>query len=236
MLGDRQSKMIRAFDLFNDNFEPTHPFYGVAFPGTYIVDGNGIVLSKYFEDDHRERNTAANMVVRTFGDAGIPRTEVETPHLRLRYFASDETVYPGSIALLTVEVELKPGMHVYAPGVKGYKPIAWTSTPSAGWLARPVNYPPSHMLHIPVIDETVPVYENRFQMTRDLLVGLPEETHGIVQYGSAFHVADVFQYQACDSKICYAPQKINLDWTFTLADHDRRRAPEQFRKPPAVIK
>ena len=228
--------MIRAFGIFNDNFEPTHPFYGVPFPGTYITDAKGIVLSKYFEEDHRERNTASNMVVRTFGAAGIQHTEVETPHLRLRYFASDKVVYPGSIALLTVEIELKPGMHVYAPGVKGYKPIAWTAPESPGWLARPVIYPASHILHIPVIDETVPVYEGRFQMSRDLLIGLPEETRKVVHDGSTLRVQDVFQYQACDSRICYAPQKLNLEWTFTLTDHDRKRAPEQFRKPPAVIR
>jgi hypothetical protein len=203
----------------------------VPFPGTYIVDRSGIVVSKFFEEDHRERNTAANLAIRALGpNAAIQGTEIETPHLLLRYSASDKVVYPGSLVLLSIEVELKPGMHVYAPGVTGYKPIAWTSPDSPGWLARPVAYPASHLLHLPVIDEIVPVYEGRFRLTRDLLIGLPDETRPVLQEGSTLRIEDVFSYQACDERTCYAPQKLNLRWDLTLSDHDRNRAPVEFRK------
>ena len=206
----------------------------MPFPGTYIVDTKGIVLSKYFEQDHRERNTASSLVTRTFGsNATIEGTELETPHLRLRYSASDKVVYPGSLALLTVEIEVKPGMHVYAPGAQGYKPIDWTTKPSPGWLARPVAYPPSHMLRLPEIDETVPVYEGRFRLSRDSSSACRKKPVESYRMCNALRVEDVFYYQACDDRTCYPPRKLDLHWTFTLSDHDRKRAPEQYRKQPS---
>ena len=33
MLSDPESKMIRAFDILNDNFPKDHQWYGVPFPG-----------------------------------------------------------------------------------------------------------------------------------------------------------------------------------------------------------
>jgi hypothetical protein len=55
MLSDPESRMIRAFDILNDNFPKDNQWYGVPFPGMYIIDERGIVKAKYFEDDHRER-------------------------------------------------------------------------------------------------------------------------------------------------------------------------------------
>jgi hypothetical protein len=89
------------------------------------------------------------------------------------------------------------------------------------------------MLRLPEIDETVPVYEGRFRLSRDLLIGLPEETRGVVQDANTLRIEDVFYYQACDDRTCYPPRKLDLHWTFTLSDHDRKRAPEQYRKPPS---
>jgi hypothetical protein len=81
-----------------------------------------------------------------------------------------------------------------------------------------------------VIDEIVPVYEGRLKLSRDLLIGLPDETRPVLQEGSTLRIEDVFSYQACDERTCYAPQKLNLRWDLTLSDHDRNRAPVEFRK------
>lgn len=54
-------------------------------------------------------------------------------------------------------------MHVYAPGVKGYKPLEWRSKDSTGWLFHALSLPSSKMLHLPAIQETVPVYEGRWR-------------------------------------------------------------------------
>jgi DsbC/DsbD-like thiol-disulfide interchange protein len=222
--------VIRAFGILNTNFKPGELPYGAPFPGMYLIDERGIVRAKYFEDDHVERYTAAGILVRHFGAAGADKTEIDTPHLKLTSSASDAVVWPGNRITLVLDLELKPGMHVYAPGVQGgYIPIAWTMAESKDWLALPVAYPGSRMLHLPVIDETVPVYEDRVRLTRDLIFGLPLAPGELTIEGA-------FRYQACDDKACYPPRTIPLQWTARVERLDGQRAPADLQRkvtPPA---
>ncbi|MBI3682612.1 MAG: redoxin domain-containing protein [Acidobacteria bacterium] len=231
LLGDSDSRMIRAFGILNDNFPPDHEWYGVPFPGTYLVDERGVVVAKYFEEDHRERFTTSGVLVKELGIGLDGRsTEVETAHLKLRYYASDETVRPGNRVTLVMELGLKARMHVYAPGVKGYKPIEWRIKNSTGWLLHEVSLPNSKMLHLPAIGETVPVYEGRFRITRDLTVGQAGEVRPLLAPDGTLQIEDSFYYQACDDRICYSPQTVPIRWLFRYANHDGQRSPVPLRK------
>lgn len=231
MLSDPDSKIIRAFGILNDNIASDHTSYGIPFPGTYIVDENAVVQAKFFEDDHRERYTASNILALHFNDdTGQVRSSVDTKHLKLTYSASDAVVRAGSRLVLALEVELKPRMHVYAPEVEGgYIPIDWEMPESKGWLAFPASYPAARKLHLPAIDETVPVYEGSIQLARELTIGQNREIRPLLRDGQ-LTVEGSFRYQACDDKMCYPPETIPLKWTFRLEQHDRQRAPEQLRR------
>jgi len=234
LLGDGESAMIRSFGILNGNFPPEHEWYGVPFPGTYIVNEKGVVLSKFFEDDHRERYTASTVLLRTGASTVDGWQEAETKHLKLRYGATESTVRPGNLVALAVEVELKPGMHVYAPGVQSsYIPIDWKMPNSTSWLARPAQYPAARTLHPPAIQESVPVYENRFRLTRELLVGQSGEIRPALGPDNKLKVEGSLRYQACDDKICYAPVTVPLEWSFATERHDGQRAPAELRRKPA---
>lgn len=224
LLSDPESKVIRAFGILNDNFKPGELPYGVPFPGMYIVDERGIVRAKFFEDDHVERYTAAGILVRRFGAAGAEKTEVETSHLNLISSASDAAVWPGNRITLALDLELKPGMHVYAPGVQGgYIPIDWEMPESKAWLALPAAFPESRMLNLPAIQETVPVYTGSVHLTRDLIIGQPVAARELTIEGA-------FRYQACDDRECYPPRTIPLKWTFRVEPLDSQRAPAQLQR------
>jgi hypothetical protein len=126
--------------------------------------------------------------------------------------ANTETVYAGDHITLTLDVDLRPNVHVYAPGAENYIPITWTLDESPAYKTAEVHMPTPRKLYLPVIDETVPVYEGHFRLTRDVTIG-PE---------SALHedhigIAGVLRYQACDDQMCYKPEKLPLQWTFTVA-------------------
>jgi AhpC/TSA family/Disulphide bond corrector protein DsbC len=218
LLSDPDSKVIRAFGILNQNFQPGQPPYGVPFPGMYIINEHGIVRDKFFEQDHIERYTAASILAHDFGTTGGVKTEIKTPHLTLTSSASDTTVFPGSRITLVLELDMKPGMHVYAPGVTGgYIPIDWKIPESKSWLALPVTYPPSRMLHMPVIDETVPVYADHVRIVRDVTIAQPVDPGELMVEGA-------FRYQACDDATCYIPQTIPLKWTLQVQPLDGTRA------------
>ncbi len=231
LLADPDSKVIRAFDILNENFPPGHAWYGVPFPGTYIIDERGIVRAKYFEEDHRERYTASSVLIRLGEQAGAATMEVETKHLKLVASASDPVIRGGNRVRLMLDFELKPGMHVYSPGVQGgYIPIEWQMSESKRWLAHTPEYPTAKTLHLPAIRETVPVYKGRFRLARDLTVGQSQEIRPLLSGPKGLTVEGSLRYQACDDKVCYPPQTIPLKWTFQVGQHDSQRAPEELQK------
>ena len=81
MLSDPDSKIIKAFGILNTNVDPKTPQYGIPFPGTFIINEKGIVASKYFEDDYRERYSGAAIVSKEFGVDGVARDETETTQM-----------------------------------------------------------------------------------------------------------------------------------------------------------
>ena len=226
MLSDPESKVIKAFGILNTNMEPGTMAYGVPFPGMFIIDAKGVVKAKYFEDDHRERYTAADVLTREFGSDGVARTTVETPQLTLTYSASDAAVVPGARTALILDLDLKKGMHVYAPGIQSdYVAIDWKIAGSNGWLAQPPAYPPSRMLHLKVIQETVPVYEGHVRLLRDLTIGQQPALTPLLGPGRTLTVEGTFRFQACDAKECYPPKTIPLKWTFHIDPLDSQRSP-----------
>lgn len=234
LLSDAGSKTIRAYGILNETVPADSAQYGIPHPGTFILNPRGEVISKYFEDDYRERYTASEILVRQFGGtAGASKTVAETRQLRLSASASLAAVRTGQRIALIIEVELKPKMHVYAPGVEHYIPIDWSIAESPAIKIFPAAYPPSKMLHLPVIDETVPVYQGKFRLERDVTIGPDAGVKPLLSDKGDLTIAGAFRYQACDDRICYVPQTLPLSWTVHYEALDRQRAPSELqRKSP----
>ena len=230
LLSDEGSRVIRAYGILNTNIAADSPAYGVPFPVTYLLDAKGRVKRKYFEEDHRERYSAANILVREFKTSGAAGQEIEAKHLKLRTSASNASIYPGSRVLLTLDVTLPAKMHVYAPGVAGYRPIEWTMAESKGWIATAPEFPLSKKLHLKAIGETVPVYERTLRISRDLIAGQAAELKPVLTGEGNLVVEGVFRYQACDDKVCYAPESVPLKWLFPAGQLDGERVPAELRK------
>ena len=57
----------RNFGILNETVKPGTAFYGIPYPGTFIVNVQGKVKSKYFEDDFRERVSASDILIHESG-------------------------------------------------------------------------------------------------------------------------------------------------------------------------
>ena len=71
---------------------------------------------------------------------------------------------------LTLDVDLEPNMHVYAPGVEGYIPIDWKMEDSGAAQVLAPAFPRAEKLYLKAIDETVPAYRNHFRLLRDITI------------------------------------------------------------------
>ena len=134
------------------------------------------------------------------------------------------------IAMIASEVRLPPDIHVYAPGTKGYKPINLVIDPTPEARLMPTVYPRSKILYLPAIQERVPVFEDTFRISQDLQVATAAAfSDSLSADGKSVTIAGKLEYQACDSKICFLPTAVPVQWQLQIVPLDRQRAPENVR-------
>ncbi len=230
ILADPESEVIREFRVLNVHVPEDHMAYGVPFPGTLIVDQTGLVKSKYFEDNYRDRVSTPTILLREFGSAaGTLETVVRTDHLEMKYYSSRDTVRPNLRFTLISDFMLQEKMHVYSPEVQNYIPIRFTIEPSPYYTVHPAEYPPSETLYLPAIQEIVPVFQGRYQVRQDITTLGTDDLEAVLNGNHEIKIRGNFRYQACDDRICYLPKTIPLEWTLQVEPFDRQRVPEAIQ-------
>src|SRR2546425_334289 len=201
---------------------------GMALPGYFYIDANGIIREQYFEAKYTDRFTANNVLAKLFPELaeGVSQS-VAAPHLGLTLSQSDRAVAPGSRFTLAAQVELPQDVHVYAPGVKGYKPIQLELAPSPEIQLTPPTYPAAKVLYLEPIKEQVPVFEGKFRITFDAKINAdPDFIKSLGPNGKTLTISGQLSYQACDKTTCYLPMSIPVTWQLQVLLLDRQRSPE----------
>ncbi len=229
MLGDPDSKVIRAYDVLNE--EATGMQKGFARPGYFFIDANGIIREKFFEAKYRERLTGNSIIAKLFPELGQEVTDtVEAPHLQVALEQSDKTGFPGTHITLATAVRLPADVHVYAPGTQGYKPIKLVLDSMPEIELKPVIYPSSQILYLAAIKERVPVFEGNFRISQDVKISSSAEFWGpIGKEGKVLTITGKLEYQACDKTMCYLSTSVPMKWQVQVFRLDRVRAPVEIR-------
>ncbi|HEY2645716.1 MAG TPA: peroxiredoxin family protein [Candidatus Acidoferrales bacterium] len=231
LLSDPDSKIIQMYGVLNS--EAMGPNAGMARPGYFFIDPQGVIHEKFFEAKYRERLTGNSVLAKLFPELGEEVTEaVKDPHLEVRLGQSDRVAVPGNLVTLTADVRMPADLHVYAPGAgqKGYMPVHLVFDSLPDFVARPPNYPAPTILYLPAIKESVQVYEGAFRLQQVLKINSTAEFSGALGAdGKQVIVKGSLQYQACNSTICFQPTSIPLQWELQIIPLDRQRAPEDIR-------
>jgi len=229
LLSDPKSEIISSFSVLNT--EAAGMTKGMALPGFFYVDANGIIGEKYFEAKYTDRFTAGNVILKLFPELAEGVSEkVEAPHLGLELAQSDRIAAPGSRISVIAQITLPKDVHVYAPGVHGYKAIQLEISPSPEIEALPAAYPRSQVLYLPAIKEKVPVFDGKFRITSDVKISAgPAMMKSVGDKGTTVTITGRLTYQACDKKICYIPASIPVTWKVEVLPFDRQRSPESIR-------
>ena len=224
LLADVGSAVIKQYGILNTTIPPTNQqAYGVPFPGTFIVDRRGIVTSRVFESAYQERDTIASVMVRLGGRMDAPAVKVWAPHLELTTFATDQTVAPGTRFSLVIDAVPGRRIHVYAPGVTGYRPVALNILPQPGLVVREVRFPQAEDYFFKPLNEHVPVYQKPFRLVQDLMIDASRESEAALRTATTLTIRGSLDFQACDDKVCFTPQSVPLTWTIGLKPLDRER-------------
>jgi len=208
-------------------FGATPVTVGTPFPGTFMLDRNGRVTARFFEEFYRERNTTANVMLKLgVGLSPIAAIEGSTAHLKLTAYPSNTSVTVGTRFSIAVEIEPNPGIHVYAPGAEemGYRVVSLNMRPVPHVRFEPVEFPASEIYYFEPLDERVPVYQKAFMLLQEAVVSGALEAEEALAQLDALTLSGTFDYQACDDELCFEPVSVPFSFTLDLDLLDRTGA------------
>jgi peroxiredoxin len=62
LLSDPESSAIIQLGLLNPNYDPSSKYYGVPFPGVFLVNSKGIIVGKFAEENYRDRPLMEDLI------------------------------------------------------------------------------------------------------------------------------------------------------------------------------
>jgi peroxiredoxin len=222
LLSDPGSATIRRYGIFNTTVPKSNlRAYGIPFPGTFIVNPQGVVTSRFFEPAYQERTTAGSILVRLGNTIDVPATAVSSAQIDVTAFASDAAVAPGAHFSLVLDIRPSDGVHVYAPGVKDYRPIALSLQTQPGLIIGNVQLPQSELYHFEPLNEYVQVFQRPFRLVQDVAIDPAPAARAALKDAAKLTIKGELTYQACDDRICFLPQSVPLAWVIGLKPLDR---------------
>jgi len=200
---------------------------GTPFPGTFILDRNGQVTSRFFEEFYRERASTATVMLKSgIGLSPIEAIQGTTAQLKFMAYPSDTIVTNGKRFSLVVEIEPGPNMHVYAPGAEemGYRVVGFNMAASEFVDYEPVEFPKSEIYHFEPLDEFVPSYQEPFTLLQEAVINASAEIEEQLGNIDAITLSGSLEYQACDDAICYLPVSVPVSFTLEFQQLDYQRS------------
>lgn len=224
LIADPGSVIIRRYGLLNDTVDPKSSAYGIPHPGTFILDRQGVVTARFFENAYQERYTASTILATLGATPAGAAVSSTTSHLAMTATISDAEAAPGH--RLTIVAEVTPGraMHLYAPGKHDYQVVRLTIDPQPWLRAHDTEYPASEIYHFKPLDERVEVYSKPFRLQRDVTLLATPEMQKLLGSMPSATITGALEYQACDDTVCYNPARVPIRFTVTLKALDRKPA------------
>jgi hypothetical protein len=214
LFSDSDSRAIRELRLLNRHiiqqqaafgfsFRPN--FFGLPYPGTFVLDEAGIVRERWFEQNYRIRPTAVTFLEESFNAAGeefAVQADAHDDQVRASVWLGTPFYHPSQRLNLHVKLSIASGLHVYAePIPDGYVPLSIEIEPIDGLEVRPLQVPTSQTMWIESLDETFHVLQGDVQARLPLIF-----TKNVGDVTVAARVS----YQACTDRECFMPRTLAL--------------------------
>jgi hypothetical protein len=219
LMSDQGGAVVTQYGIINRTFEPGHNNFGIPHPGTFLVDPQGRVLARFFEDEFRYRNTIASIALKIdkpIDGMGEPVSH-SVENLDVTAFLSDATVAPGSRFSIVLDITPKAGAQIVAPGQHSYRAIALRLEASENLRTYAATYPSSAEVQLAPTNEQVSVYQQPFRLAQDVAIVVNDEMREVAQQPDAsFTLKGVLEYQSCSGGSCGPAQQVPVEWTVNL--------------------
>jgi hypothetical protein len=224
LLSDPDSAIMRSFGLLNSFLTPDEvPFYGVAIPGTYVLNERGVVVEKFFPRNIAKRESAETTIDSVLGRVlrhdDTPGTRGGNEDVRITAFiqGGGGTLKNGLLRRLIVRFELREGLHLYGePVPEGMVALQLELTGPEGVTFEEPIIPPTDTLHHEAMDVDLEVWSGTVDIAVPLFVNskLAPLVSPLTQDSVTLEVA--VRFQACDDTTCLIPRTERLRITAPL--------------------
>lgn len=221
LLSDADSAVIKRFGILNTLVKPEEvEYYGIPYPGSYLVDPEGRIAHKFFNRAYQVRETAATVLRSGFHLPVDPtifsRGSAGSDGVRITVDLLATELRPRQHADLLVTVSMEPGVHIYGPHVpEGYSPTQIMVTGSEGLAFGPVRFPPTKQLRIAGLEEEFEVWDGEVELTIPATSTIREEGEAGIDVAVT--------YQACTEEECFVPRSETVHLTVATAPNVRAR-------------
>ena len=225
MLSDINSDVINRYGVLNTLVQPDDvPFYGVPFPGFFLLDEDGVIVDKLFNRHFADREGVEAILDSFLGrvEPGLNEpieTVTEDDGIRITAFlrGGGGALRIGPRRRLIVRLEMPDGLHTYGePVPDGMVATRIDIEGPDGFCCEAIESPPTRPMQLPgvskplhvwdgTVDFVIPTYANT-ALTRTISEGAESITVRI-------HV----RYQACDDTQCFIPRTRTIELDVPVA-------------------
>ena len=215
LLSDEGSHAMRGLGLINDRVREDHAVYGIQpnprhvnlpYPGSFVLDPDGLVAQKRFYESYRERDTGTGLLAQVLGvvkEPSAPVAATSSP-VTVRAWLDSPTYVFFQRLVLTVEVSIDPGLCICAePARNEVTPLSIAIDPLEGLEVNTPRWPPARRVARPGFNDGLWVHEGTVRGTVPL-------TFAAAPGGGDHMVGVTVRFQACDDASCLDPSSVQL--------------------------
>ena len=225
MFSDVDSEVIRRYDVLNTIVQPDDvPFFGVPFPGFFLLNEEGVIVDKLF-NRHFAHRDGIEAILDSYAGRITPGADEpiaaasEDDGISVTAFlrGGGGMLRAGPRRRLVVRVEMPEGLHIYGDPV----PAGMVATTIAvqgpdGFRHGEVEAPPTREFTLPGVAEPLHVWDGTVDFVMDTwadsIIG-----KAIADGADSISVEVTVRYQACDDAQCFIPRTRTLGLQVPLA-------------------
>jgi hypothetical protein len=195
MLSDPDSEVIESFGILNTLIpSDDHPWYGIPFPGAYVVDEEGIVTAKFFEHNFAVRSGPEQMLAAALGEEfEVPAGEQSVAQVSAEVVFEGDVLPMGVTRHIVATLRVPHGQHLYGPPVPEGLVVATIELDDIdGVLSTALLAPPASELTLSGSGDTLQVYDG------DVVLRLP-----VAQNARAMQKDDDGRYVMISGRVCW---------------------------------
>ncbi|MBQ73521.1 MAG: hypothetical protein CMQ20_00695 [Gammaproteobacteria bacterium] len=216
LLSDPDSQVIRSFGILNTLIDPTdHPWYGIPYPGTYVLNQEGTITHKFFDNNLAVRAGPEQLLRaaqgQTLHEAGV--SEAAPQEVQVNVALDGDMLAPTVQRDLVISFSVPVGRHVYAePAPQGSVAVDVVLDELDHVVQRPLVRPTATPHTLMGTGESFQVHDGVFELRLPVTV-----SGGLGSGATEIQVSGEVRWQACDDEVCDIPTSQRFELQLSVA-------------------